>query len=175
MISKLDKREKILVGAVAGLLAIVLVHSLVLSPLANWRSNTQARVLQQEADMARMGDLAAQYQALVQKQSQALNRYAGRDEGFSLFTYLDRLAEQADVQRFRTYIKPSTSPVPDSPFRRSLVEMKLAGLSMEQLMAYLFAIESSKNQISISRIAITETGRDSRLVEAVLHVSTLEK
>lgn len=162
-------------GAVAGLVALLLVHSLVLSPLATWRSNTQVRLLQYEADLVRMEDLAAQYKTLVRKQGQALERFSGRDEGFSLFTYLDRLADQADVQRFRTSIKPSTSPVPDSPFRRSLVEMKLAGLSMEQLFAYLFAIETSKNQISISRIAITEAGRDNRLVEAVLHVSTLEK
>ncbi|MFH2099084.1 MAG: hypothetical protein ABIJ95_06185, partial [Pseudomonadota bacterium] len=67
-----------------------------------------------------------------------------------------------------------TTPIADSPYKVSMVELKLSGVTTEKLMAYLHGVESSRNQVQIRRLAVTETGKGRRLVNAVILAVTLE-
>jgi len=72
-------------------------------------------------------------------------------------------------------MKPSTSVQKNSPFKISQVEMKLQGLTLQQLTSYLHMVETSKNMANIKRLSISKTGKQEGFIDAVLQVETAEK
>ncbi|MFP4475292.1 MAG: type II secretion system protein GspM [Desulfatibacillaceae bacterium] len=172
--AKLGKSEKRLVAlAVMVICAIVLVE-FVITPVLERRKRLENSVARAQNDLADIQILAQDYARVMARSSQAANRLDRRPAGFSLFSFLDTLAGQAGVKSHLAYMNPSASPVPESPFRRSQVDLKLQRISMEQLMQYLYRIESSDNEVFVRRMKITRTGKDEPYVDAVIQVVTLE-
>lgn len=175
MIARLGRREKILVGAVLALVVGLLIQTLVVDPLLTHRKDLEREIKDYRIVNFDLEDAGREYLDLKKEQAVAQARYERRSANFRLFTFLDSLAKEADVEKYRKYIRPSSSPIPDSPYKKSVVEMKLAGLPLEPLMNYLYRIETSPNEVDIARISITEAGKDSHLVDALIQVVTLEK
>jgi general secretion pathway protein M len=71
-------------------------------------------------------------------------------------------------------MKPSTSVKEDSGLKISRVELKLQEVTMKDLTAYLFKVETSENMVIVKRLSVTKTGKDTGLVSAVLQVETFE-
>jgi general secretion pathway protein M len=72
-------------------------------------------------------------------------------------------------------MKPSTTVQKNSPYKVSQVEMKLQGLTLQQLTTYLYMVETSKNMIYVKRLSIVKTGKQEGFIDAVLQVETVEK
>lgn len=71
-------------------------------------------------------------------------------------------------------MKPTLTPQKDSAYKVSLVEMKLKGLTLEQITRYLYKIETSKNMVSIKRLSLTKSDDKEGILNVVLQVETLE-
>ena len=70
-------------------------------------------------------------------------------------------------------MKPSDSQG-TGPYKESMVEMKLEGITLNQLVGYLYRIESPENIISIKRISITENKKESGYLDTILQVLTFQ-
>lgn len=117
--------------------------------------------------------LGAEYQA-IKKSSQVIDQFlAGRKKGFTLFSFLDRAAGEAEVKDHIKYMKTSTSKG-KVPYKESMIEMKLNAITLNQLVGYLYRIESPENVIKIKRISITENKKESGYIDAVLQVLTFQ-
>lgn len=174
MAIKLNKREKISVVAAAAAIAIFLVMQVLVFPLFD--KNTQlSRLLvtrQQEVEQIRL--LQAEYRKTAQKTEQAQRYLKTRKRGFTLFSFLETLAGQTGIKSHIAYMKPTTTAQKDSPYRLSMVEMKLQEITMSQLLAYLHGIETSRDMISIKRLSITKGEKKADLINTVFQVETLE-
>ncbi len=84
-----------------------------------------------------------------------------------------RVAGQTGVKEHITYMKPSISGQKENSYKISSVEMKLQAVSMAQLTAYLYMVETSRNMVRIKRISISKTGKHEGFIDAVLQVETL--
>ncbi|MEW5737072.1 MAG: type II secretion system protein GspM [Thermodesulfobacteriota bacterium] len=175
MWDKLGKREKVVLAGGAAFVILFLCYQLIVAQAVAFHARQKAAIVRAQVDLRKMDELSTRVKELLSKSEQAQNRYSSRQPGFRLFTFLDQLAGESDVKKYIKYMKPTLTPIPDSEFKSSQVEMKLAGLSMEQLLDFLYRVESSKNQVAVRRLAITETGRGDRLIDAVIQASTLEK
>ena len=71
-------------------------------------------------------------------------------------------------------MRPTTTSQKDSPYRLSMVEMKLQEITMSQLLAYLHGIETSMDMISIKRLSISKGEQKADLINTVFQVETLE-
>jgi general secretion pathway protein M len=72
-------------------------------------------------------------------------------------------------------MKPSTTNIKNSPLRLSTVEMKLNGLTMEQLTAFLQGIENETNAMWLRRITLSKGDQAQDLLDVVLQVETFQK
>ena len=70
-------------------------------------------------------------------------------------------------------MKPSTSQG-RGLYKEIMVEMKLEAITLNQLVNYLYGIESPEDLISIKRISIKENQRESGLLDAILQVLTFQ-
>ena len=170
---KLAKREKYFISIAAVSISIFLLFEFLIFPFLEKRERIQGGIKAKEERMREIVMLGAEYQA-IKKSSQVIDQLlAGRKKGFTLFSFLDRAAGEAEVKDHIKYMKPSTSKG-KGPYKESIIEMKLNAITLNQLVGYLYRIESPENVIKIKRISITENKKGSGYIDAVLQVLTFQ-
>lgn len=170
---KLAKREKYFVSIAACAIALFFIAQYLVMPFFAKRERLQKGIKVKEAALAEMVKLSAEYKSL-QKGSQSLEQLiAGREKGFTLFTFLEKAAGEVGVKERIKYMKPSTSKG-TGPYKESMVEMKLEGITLEQLAGYLHRVELPQKAIIIKRISVKQGVREAGSLEAVLQALTYE-
>ncbi len=170
---KLARREKYFISIAAVSISIFLLFEFLIFPFLAKRERIQGGLKAKEERMREIVMLGAEYQA-IKKSSQVIDQLlAGRKKGFTLFSFLDRAAGEAEVKDHIKYMKPSTSKG-KGPYKESIIEMKLNAITLNQLVGYLYRIESPENVIKIKRISITENKKGSGYIDTVLQVLTFQ-
>jgi general secretion pathway protein M len=174
MARKLSKREKYAVSAAAGLLCVLAILQFVLFPVIDDRARLR-RALEVKANMLeQMRRLGSEYGVITQRSGQLKRRYAGRPKGFTLFSFLDRLAGETGIKDHIAYMKPSSSIQKNGPFKISMVEMKLQAISLKQLTDYLYSVEISKDMVTVKRASFVKKAGGPGAIDAVLQVETVD-
>lgn len=172
--NKLNRRERYIIIAGAGIAIIFLVAQFIVEPIMD-RTKRKARLLQTKTIMMeQMRQWQAEYNALTQKANVSKSRFRNRQKGFTLFSFMDRLAKESGVKDRIIYMKPTKKIQKNSPYKLSRVEMKLEAVTLEQLTNYLYGVETSKNMVDIRKISISKKDKKQGLITAVLQVETVE-
>ncbi|OQY00803.1 MAG: hypothetical protein B6I26_05860 [Desulfobacteraceae bacterium 4572_130] len=95
-----------------------------------------------------------------------------RKKDFTLFSFLDKLAQKSNIKKNVAYMKPSSHKQANTPFTISYVKVKLESIFIKDLVDFLYRIESSPNEVYIDSISILKTGKAKNMIEAVLDVKT---
>jgi len=170
---RLARRERYLVSLAACCIAIFLVFQFLVFPFFENRRRIQRGLKAKEKGLEEIMKLKADYQA-YQKGSQNIQQaLAKRKEGFTLFSFLEKAAGEAEVKARIKYMKPSVSSG-TGPYKESMVEMKLEIITLPQLVGYLYRIESPDDLVSIKRISISENKKEQGYLDAILQVITFQ-
>ena len=172
--NKLNRRERYIIIVGAGIAIIFLVAQFIVEPIMD-RTKRKTRMLQTKTIMMeQMRQWQAEYNALTQKANFSKSRFRNRQKGFTLFSFMDRLAKESGVKDRIIYMKPTKKIQKNSPYKLSRVEMKLEAVTLEQLTNYLYGVETSKNMVDIKKISISKKDKKQGLITAVLQVETVE-
>ncbi len=171
---KLSKREKYAVAVATAFVLLFIVLQLIVFPFREKKERLEKAVQTASKNLEEMISLKAEYGTIVQKTEISKIRFANREPGFTLFSFLDKLAGEEELKGNIAYMKPSKSDSKDSQYKLSQVEMKLQGLSMKQLSPYLYKVETSKNSVFVRRISITKKGKEEGFIDVILQVETYE-
>lgn len=174
MAIKLNKREKIAVAGAAAAIAIFLVLQILVFPLFEKNAQLSRTLITRQQEREQISLLQAEYLKTAEKAQAAQRHLKKRKQGFTLFSFLETLAGQTGVKTHIAYMRPTTTSQKDSPYRLSMVEMKLQEITMAQLLAYLHGIETSADMISIKRLSISKGEQKADLINTVFQVETLE-
>ncbi len=171
-LNQFNQREKIALGAGASALVVFILFQFIIFPVIDRQEVLQRSIAAKQEALKEMRILSADAAALEQQQNRSSQRMGRRPRGFTLFSFLDGLAGKTNLKANIDYMKPSTKEPKGSPHKVSVVEMKLVGINMEQLVAYLYRIETSANLVEIKRLSITKTDKKAGFINAVLQVET---
>lgn len=174
MTKKLTRREKYSIYVGTGIICLFVLVQFIVFPSIDKRERLRRSIQAKTVMLADMMALKSEYAAVKRQNDLSKVRFKNRDKGFTLFSFLDRLTSKTGIKDHVTYMKPSSSVQKDSPFKTSQVEMKLKGLTLEQLISYLYNVETSKNMINIKKLSILKTGKQEGFIDAVLQVETTE-
>jgi general secretion pathway protein M len=175
MVKKLTKREKYAIYALSGVIFLFILFQFIVFPSIDKRKRLERTLRIKEDILSEMMTLKSDYDAIEKRTSLAKVRFENREKGFTLFSFLDRLTGKARIKEYVTYMKPSTTVQKNNSYKISQVEMKLKGLTLQQLTTYLYMVETSKNMVNIKRLSISKTGKQEGFIDAVLQVETVEK
>lgn len=175
MIRKLTKRERYSIYVLSGVILLFILFQFFIFPSFDKRKRLERSLQVKAESLDEMIALKSEYDALEKRTRLSKVRFADREKGFTLFSFLDTLTGQAGIKERVTYMKPSTTVQKDSDYKVSQVEMKLQGLTLQQLTTYLHMVETSKNMVYVKRLSITRTGKQEGFIDAVLQVETVEK
>jgi general secretion pathway protein M len=174
MAKKLTRREKYAVCTALGAISLFVLFQFIVFPLVEKKNRLERSIQVKTEILENMAALKLEYEATRKENEQSDNRYRQREKDFTLFSFLDKLSGSAGIKKNITYMKPSTTTQKNSPYKISQVEMKLQGLTLQQLTTYLHMIETSRNMVYINKLSILKTGKDKGFVDAVLQVETSE-
>ena len=173
-IKRLNKREKYIVYGAMGVLAALVIYQLIISPFFENKTRMKKNLDRKLAMVAEMQQWQSDYQAIKQNAQTSQSRFARRNKGFSLYSFLSKMTVQAGIKDRLTYMRPTKTAQKNSDYRISRVEMKLDGVGLEQLVNYLHAVETSDNIVDITKLAITKKDKKQGLISVVMQVEAIE-
>lgn len=174
ILKNLNKRERYGIMLAAGVIAIFLIAVLVVEPFLSRMAARKSSLQSKAAMLGEMQRLQSEYLALQNQATAAISRFEGRQKGFSLYSFMDRLAGEAGIKDQITRMKPTKTVQKDSPYQISRVEMKLEAVTLEQLANYLYGVETSKNMVDIKKVSISKNDKKQGLLTVVLQAETAE-
>ncbi len=171
---QLNYREKIAVsiGGISLLLFVVL--QFIFFPLADKRARLMKGVAAREKAVTEMRIMQEQYRQLSKQSGSVVKLLAKRDPGFSLFSFLEKNADDSTLKEHIAYMKPSES-TKNELFKQSLVEMKLQAISLQQLVDFLKLTESPEDLVGIDRISIQENTKEGGSLDVTLQMVTVDQ
>lgn len=170
---RLSLREQRIVLAGLLFLACTFVYSTILGPLVERNALLNRKIGKKQEEITEMIRLRS---SVVQDRG-GMDRITGiieqRGKEFSVFAYLEQLAAKAEMKDKIIYIKPQRE-TPVGRFRESLVQIKLEKIGMEELIRYLYQIETSEDLLYIKNLKMKlEKRGDNAGLNVTLSVGTL--
>lgn len=166
----LQTREKALVGGAAVVVVLALLFFVVIDPqlARSTRLDRQIRATQSQ-----LRELVTQRREYLRHKRvvDRINQQLTQQRAFSLFSRLEQLARQTGIREQIQYMKPTVS-TPSDVYTEESVEVKMEGVTLEQLIRYLDQVERSPQLLKIKRLSIKPQRQNRQMLSAVFRVST---
>ncbi len=174
ILKNLNRRERYGVMLAASVIIIFLIAVFIVEPFISRSANMKDSVQARAKMLVEMQQMQSEYNSLTQQAKLSVSRFQNRPKGFTLYSFMDRLAGETGIKDRISYMKPSKTVQKNSPYKVSRVEMKLDDVTLEQLTNYLYGVETSKNMVHIKKISISKKDRQQGLLSVVMQVETVE-
>ncbi|MBU0995641.1 MAG: type II secretion system protein M [Proteobacteria bacterium] len=173
MTIQLGRRDKKSLILLAGFLAVYSLFQFAIYPVVSKRSKMKSALIDRKRDLVKITGLKTEYQGMKAYSDVSSSEIKNRKNNFTLFSYLEDLSGKANVKESISYMKPSSSTQKNGPYKLSIVEMKLQPVSLEQLINFLYNIETTEKSVSVTKVAISKEKKDGAL-SCVLQIETIE-
>jgi len=170
----LQRREKMAVAAAAIALAVFLVLQVIVLPIIDRGDTLRDQIKSKTRALEEMQTLKSEFESVSRYSKDMESGIKRRPRGFTLFSFIDKLAGASGIKSNIVYMKPSTSNLKNSSYTLSMVEIKLTACTMAQLSAFLYGIEDPPNRVWIKRISISKGDKNESLLNSVLQVETFQ-
>lgn len=173
MAIQLNKREKLAVWAAGIGVFVFIVLKLVFFPYLEARDKWGRQIDAKKVALLEMQALKAEYNSFKQLNVLSSNQLKKRGD-FTLYSFLNSVTEKAEISRDSiAYMRPSTIEKKGSPLKVDVVEMKLSGVTLKQLINYLHMIETSGNKVFVKRASISNSGKNKGFLDVTLLMETV--
>ena len=166
----LAPRERLLVGAAGGLLAIALLYVAVVNPILGAIARTASRREAAENEVRVMTRLRREYDSLESRLADVERRIQTAPRG-NLRTTLENLAHEASVNV--KSMEPQAAP-PGDRYRESKVEIALEQVNLVQTVDYLDKIQKSDQVLSVKSLRMRKRPDNPELLDVTFAVSSFE-
>jgi general secretion pathway protein M len=173
-LKKLNRREKYIIYAAGCLVGLLILVHFVATPFFESRKQMQRSLQTKKGELEEMRRLQAEHAAMQENLQLSKIRLSKREKGFTLYSFLDRLAGQAGIKDRISSMKPTITIQKNSNYKISRVEMKLDNITLEQLANYLYSVETSKNMVMVKKVSISKKEKKQGLINVILQVETME-
>ena len=163
-------RRALVVGISA--LALFLLVQFVLFPLLDKRKRLNRGISIRQKGLIEMQEMQSRYKQLSLQSNTLEQRVSKRSGEFGLFSFLEKMAAEAEVKENIAYMKPSDA-TGDGVLQQSMVEMKLKAINLKQLVALLERIESPEKIVELKRISIQENKKQEGTLDVIMQVISL--
>ena len=174
MLRNLNKREKWFIYAAVMAVCVFGFVRFILFPVMDNRARLRRVLEVNTQNLSEIQGLQLEYERISQLSITVKEQFAKRDKGFTLFSFLDKLAREAGIKDNIVYMKPSSSVPKKGELKKSMIEMKLQSVALPKLTDYLFRVETNKNMVIIKRASFVRTGKDKGAMNVVLQVEAFE-
>jgi len=164
----LEPRERLLVGSAAALAVLSLLYLLVVVPLRNAVTWSDARLEQSEQALMQADRLLRKYEK-VHTDLAAVEEAVQNGPRGNLLTTLESLATASKVKVNSMQPQAGAS---NEQYRETRVQIELKEVGLSQLVKYLFEIEAAPQHISVKTLRIRTLSNKPGMLDATFSVSS---
>lgn len=170
----ISRREKLVLGGGGCFVLVFFIFMLLIQPVFQNRAQFAEKLEVKQQNLVEMQEMCRQYQALESRAKRAEQRYSERAEDFTLFSFMDRLAGNTGIKDNISYMKPGSTEDKSSGMQVTYVELKIQDITLEELVSYLYYVETSESMVRVDKITISREGQQDGLLSVVLQAKTFE-
>jgi general secretion pathway protein M len=174
MLANLRRRDRLAIIVATCVLILFLILQLAIFPVFDRRTRLRAQIKGKLVNLNEIQQLKEEYTTLSQRAKGTDEQLKKRARSFTLFSFLDNLAGQSGIKQNIVYMKPSTTNLKNSPYVLSIVELKVQSLTMEQLLTFLYGVETSGEQVWVKRMSISKGDTKESLINSILQIETYQ-
>lgn len=164
----LQLREKIFVVCAGVAVVLFLLFMLVIDPVLERSARLDRQIRKAEQDLKNLKGYRRDYNR--QKRTlDKLNAQISQQQQVKILPHLERLARE--TQTNLTGMKPSINSS-NELYTEESVAIEMAGVTLEQLAKYLYAIEQSRQFLKVKRLTIKPRSSNRQLLTVAFRVST---
>ena len=171
--SRLSRRERTVLCLGLVLVMGVLLHQLVVDPFLARKKRVERSLQIKAANVVEMKLLQEHYQQVSANERDIMVRLQGRSPEFSLFTFVEQQIDAVRMKERVTSIKPTVSDY-QTGIRQAVIDLKIEGVVLAQLVDFLASIESFNEVVFVERIVVQRSAAEDGLLDAMLSVVTFE-
>lgn len=147
-LARLSPRERVIVAAGAVFVAVFILLAGIIGPLLHYQTRLDAMIASKDGQLRKVYAMSASIKGL----QAAAEKGAGmEDSRVTLFGFLEELAARLSINDRIEYMKPITD---STEAGHESVELKIKGLSQDDLVSLLFGIESTPYPLKIKHVII---------------------
>jgi general secretion pathway protein M len=165
----LQPRERLFVGGAGAGLVLVLFFMLVIDPLFKHSAELDRQIVTARRQLTELRTMQQDYRR-QKSVVDSINSQLKKQQNFAIFSRLEELAGQTGIRNNILYMKPTVS-TPSEVYNEESVEIKMEGVTLEQLVRYLHQVENSPQLLKIKRLETKPRFDNRQLLTATFRVS----
>ena len=166
---KLQPRERLFIGGAGAALVLLLLFKVAIDPLFKHSADLDRQIVTAHRQLAELRTMQQEYQR-QKSVVDTINNQLKRQQNFAIFSRLEEFAGQTGIRNKILYMKPTVS-TPSEVYNEESVEIKMEGVTLEQLVRYLHQIENSPQLLKIKRLEIKPRFDNRQILTATFRVS----
>jgi general secretion pathway protein M len=165
----LQPRERLFVGGVGAVLVLFLIFKVAIDPLFKRSADLDRQIVTARRQLAELRTMQQEYQR-QKSVVDSINSQLKKQQNFSIFSRLEEFAGQTGIRNKILYMKPTVS-TPSEVYNTESVEVKMEGVTLEQLVRYLYQIENSPQLLKIKSLDIKPRIDNRQILTVTFRVS----
>ena len=165
----LQPRERLFLGGAGAMLVLFLIFKLAIDPLFKHSADLDRQIVTARRQLTELRAMQQEYQR-QKSVVDSINSQLKKQQNFAIFSRLEEFAGQTGIRNKILYMKPTVS-TPSEVYNEESVEIKMEGVTLEQLVRYLHQIENSPQLLKIKRLEIKPRFDNRQILTATFRVS----
>ncbi|MFN8640289.1 MAG: type II secretion system protein GspM [Candidatus Binatia bacterium] len=170
---RLSPRERLLVSLAGGALLVVALYTLLWEPLEDGRLQLARRIQVKSKELQEMQHMREVYLDLLNQFELRQKIIDKADPKFSLFPHIEATVGQVVGREKITSMNPQNKELGGGAYREESVELKLTGVTLEQLDDLMYRIEKSGQPLRLTRMQVKKRVREPSTFDVTATVSML--
>jgi hypothetical protein len=171
---KREPREKVLLQIAGAILAVLLLYSLIYSPIAWMKDSFNDRVASRQQELIDLRSLMQTYERMQSSLAQAQHRMVPDNPNFSLFSLVEQTLTKSVGREKIGSITPTDQPVTGG-FHQYIVDIKLNGISLPQVVDTLYGVQNLSMPITVSNLQLHQRANDPHSYDVDMSCTALAK
>ena len=151
------------------MLVLFLIFKFTIDPLFKHSADLDRQIVTARRQLAELRTMQQEYQR-QKTVVDSINSQLKRQQNFAIFSRLEEFAGQTGIRNKILYMKPTVS-TPSEVYNEESVEIKMEGVTLEQLVRYLHQIENSPQLLKIKRLEIKPRFDNRQILTVTFRVS----
>lgn len=169
---RLSGRERALVGVFGGAVLVTVLYLFIWEPLEQGRTMLARRIQTKQRELVEMQQMRETYLELLRQFELRQHIIEKADPKFSLFPHIEATVGQVVGREKITSMNPQNKDI-GGAYREESVEIKLNGISLEQLVTLMYEIEKSTQPLRLTRLQVKKRAREPQVADVTATVSML--
>jgi general secretion pathway protein M len=162
-------RERLFLGGAGAVLVLFLIFKFAIDPLFKHSVDLDRQIVTARRQLVELHSMQQEYQR-QKTVVDTINSQLKRQQNFAIFSRLEEFAGQTGIRNKILYMKPTVS-TPSEMYNEESVEIKMEGVTLEQLVRYLHHIENSPQLLKIKRLEMKPRFDNRQILTATFRVS----